>query len=145
MFAELNQLWDPLKMNHFAPRVSAKLPRFYSYRPDPQAEVGHPFPQDWNPEKEYALPPFAFLGRYLERVRKFQWKAQSWYPSLLEMCVAPPFIFPRCPGLLKRPASRRLLSGNLTQRRELQKGLTSGSSTEEGNFSCLYICLREVG
>ena len=130
-------------MDLFPSRLSTQLPRFYSWRPDPQAEVVDAFSQDWSSVKGYAFPPFASIGRCLKQILDQQvsflvlvapvWQAQPWYPLLLEMCVAPPVLLPQYPGLVTRlvevqPLSNLqlagwLLSSNLTLRREFQKGL----------------------
>ena len=96
VLAELNQLWGPLEVDLFASRLSTKLPRFYSWRPDPQAEAVDAFSQDWSSVKGYAFPPFALIGRCLKQILDQQvsflvlvapvWQAQPWYPLLLEMC-----------------------------------------------------------
>ena len=112
VFAELNQLWGPLEVDLFASRLSTQLPRFYSWRPDPQAEAVDAFSQDWSSVKGYAFPPFALIGRCLKKILDHQvsflvlvapvWQAQPWYPLLLEMCVAPPVLLPQYPGLVTR-------------------------------------------
>ena len=63
VFAELNHLWGPLDVDLFASRLSAQLPRFYSWRTDPQAEAIDAFSQDWRSIRGYAFPPFALIGR----------------------------------------------------------------------------------
>ena len=100
--------------------------------------------RNWNSIKGYAFPPFALIGRCLEKILDQQvtflvlvapvWQAQPWYPSLLELCVAPPFLRPQYPGLLIRlgkvlihPLSNLqlagwLLSGSLTLKKEFHKG-----------------------
>lgn len=143
VFAELNRLWGPLEVDLFASRLSTQLPRFYSWRPDPQAEAVDAFSQDWSLTKGHAFPPFALIGRCLKKILDRQvpslvlvapvWQAQPWYPLLLEMCVAPPFLLPQYPGLVTRQEEVHpllslqlagwLLSGNPILRREFQKGL----------------------
>ena len=54
VFAELDHLWGPLDVDLFASRLTAQLPRFYSWRPDPQAEAIDAFSQDWGMVKGYA-------------------------------------------------------------------------------------------
>ena len=143
VFAKLNQLWGPQGVDLFASRLSTQLLRFYSWRPDPQAEAVDAFFQDWSSVKGYAFPPFALIGRCLKTILDQQVsflvlvapvsQARPWYPLLLEMCVAPPVLLPQYPGLVTRlrevhPLSNLqlagwLLSSNLTLRREFQKGL----------------------
>jgi hypothetical protein len=46
VFAELNQAWGPLEVGRFASLLSTQLQRFYSWRPDPQAEAIDAFSQE---------------------------------------------------------------------------------------------------
>ena len=112
VFAKLNQLWGPQEVDLFASRLSTQLLRFYSWRPDPQAEAVDAFSQDWSSVKGYAFPSFALIGRCLKTILDQQvsflvlvapvWQARPWYPLLLEMCVAPPVLLPQYPGLVTR-------------------------------------------
>ena len=52
----------------FASRLNKQLPRFASWRPDPEAEVTDVFSLDWTKVTGYAFPPFALLGRCLRKV-----------------------------------------------------------------------------
>ena len=38
---------DPMEVNLFASRLTRQLPRFYSWRPDPEAEATDAFMQNW--------------------------------------------------------------------------------------------------
>ena len=67
MFAKLNQLWGPLEVDLFALGLSAHLPRFNSWRPNPQAEAVDAFSQDWSSVKGCAFLPFALIGRCLKK------------------------------------------------------------------------------
>ena len=112
LFTELNLIWGLLEVDLFASRLSTQLPRFYSWRPDPQSEAVDAFSQDWSKVRGYAFPPFALVGQCLRQLLDQNashlvlvapvWQSQPWYPLLLELCVAPPILFPRYPGLLTR-------------------------------------------
>ena len=112
LFAELNQVWDPLEVDLFASRLSTQLPRFYSWRPDPCSEAMDTLSQDWSKVRGYAFPPFALIGRCLRQLLDQHvshlvlvapvWQSQPWYPLLPELCVAPPILSPPYPGLLTR-------------------------------------------
>ena len=52
----------------FASRLNAQLLRFFSYRPDPFAEVTNAFSVSWEDEKFYFSPPFACIGKILQKV-----------------------------------------------------------------------------
>ena len=62
IFRKLNTLWGPLVVDLFATRATAQLPRFYSWKPDPQAEAVDAFTQDWLSFKGYATPPCSLVG-----------------------------------------------------------------------------------
>ena len=89
VFAELNQLWGPLEVDLFALRLTAQLPRFYSWRPDPHAEATDAFLQDWTLVQGFAFPPFALIGRCLRKLLDQGvsrlvlvapvWKSQPWF------------------------------------------------------------------
>ena len=65
VFARLNELWGPLEVDLFATRLTNQLPRFVSWRPDPEAEATDAFTQDWSQIRGYAFPPFSLVGRCL--------------------------------------------------------------------------------
>jgi len=83
-----------VEVDLFASQLTHQLPRFFSWRPDPQAEAVDAFQQDWGQLKGYANPPWCLVGRVLNKVRSQEaqlilvapvWKGQSWYPVLLGM------------------------------------------------------------
>ena len=94
VFQKINAIWAPLEVDLFASRLSSQLPRFFSWRLDPQAEATDAFFQDWRHLKAYANPPWCLVGRVLRQVKAQRaqvilvapvWKGQPWYPVLLEM------------------------------------------------------------
>ena len=94
VFQKINQIFGPLEIDLFASRLTHQLPRFFSWRPDPQAEAVDAFQQDWSQLRGYANPPWCLVGRVLNKVRTQQaqlvlvapvWRGQSWYPVLLGM------------------------------------------------------------
>jgi len=94
VFKKVCQILGPLEVDLFASRLTHQLPRFFSWRPDPQAEAVDAFQQDWGQLKGYANPPWCLVGRVLNKVRSQEaqlvlvapvWRGQSWYPVLLGM------------------------------------------------------------
>ena len=94
VFQKINAIWAPLEVDLFASLLSSQLPRFFSWRPDPQAEATDAFLQDWRHLKADANPPWCLVGRVLRQVKAQRaqvilvapvWKGQPWYPVLLEM------------------------------------------------------------
>ncbi|PFX21005.1 hypothetical protein AWC38_SpisGene14530 [Stylophora pistillata] len=110
VFNLVNQTLGPLQLDLFASRLSAQLPKFISWRPDPEAEAFDAFSQNWSKVRGYAFPPFALVGRCLRQVLAQEvpavvliapvWKTQVWYPLLLDLCVATPLLLLSFPGLL---------------------------------------------
>ena len=56
IFRAINQSLGPLEVDLFASRLSTQLPRFFSWRPDPMAEVTDTFNRQWGNLKGYANP-----------------------------------------------------------------------------------------
>ena len=57
VFAQINLVWGPFEVDFFAAQLTNQLPRFVSWRPDPEAEATDAFTQDWSLVKGYAFPP----------------------------------------------------------------------------------------
>ena len=101
VFTTIQQTFGPLSVDLFAARHNARLPRYLSWRPDPEAEAVDAFstpPELW--ENAYAFPPFSLLTRCLRYIRQHDirrvivvapaWQSQAYYPQLLRMsCSAP--------------------------------------------------------
>ena len=110
IFQGINNKWGPFLIDLFASRLTAQLPRFVSWKPDPEAEDA--FTLDWSQLRGYAFPPFALIGRCLRQVLWQSvsqltimapvWETQPWYPLLLEMLIDNPMLLSSFPGLLKR-------------------------------------------
>ena len=54
----------------FASSLSKQLPRFYSWRPDPEAEKMDAFSQDWSQIRGYANPSWCLISHCLARLRR---------------------------------------------------------------------------
>ena len=54
IFNQIQHIMGPLQIDLFASRLTRQLPRFYSWRPDPEAENTDAFSQDWS--KARGLP-----------------------------------------------------------------------------------------
>ena len=106
IFQKIHQLLGLLSVNIFASHLSAQLPLYVSWKPDPLAMGTGAFSMNWTtlPGKIYANPPWGLIGRVLstaqsQRVQEMVlvapvWKAQAWYPLLLQMLVREPLIIP---------------------------------------------------
>ena len=96
----------------FASRTNHQLPRFYSYKPDPEAEAIDAPIQPWAGEIGYAFPPFNLVAKCLRKVIHEAatitlvypvWPTQPWYAQLLHLVVATPILLPTTAGLLIGP------------------------------------------
>ena len=96
VFHRIDRLLGPLAVDLFASRLTNQLPRYFSWRPDPEAEAMNAFSQQWDKlgGKGYANPPWNLVGRTLSQVQAQRasivmvapvWKTQTWYPTLLGM------------------------------------------------------------
>jgi len=56
VFRKIQTTMGPLEVDLFASRLTSQLPKFFSWRPDPQAEATDAFLQDWRNLRGYANP-----------------------------------------------------------------------------------------
>ena len=109
----------------------------------------------------YAFPPFALVGRCLRKLLDENvphlvlvtpvWQSQPWYALLLELCVAPPILFPRYQGLLtwqgeahplvNLPLVGWLLSASHTQKQAFHNQLSPCLSQPGGMEPPSPMCL----
>ena len=100
IFRRIQNRFPDMEIDLFASRLSFQLPRFFSWRPDPLAEAIDAFLQPWRGLKAYANPPWNLVDKVLSQVEEQRadlvvlvapvWPSQPWYPSLLNLLVAPP-------------------------------------------------------
>ncbi|XP_044156772.1 uncharacterized protein LOC122943252 [Bufo gargarizans] len=125
MFSTISDTWGPCAVDLFASRLNTHLPRFFSWRPDSEAEAVDAFLQDWSSALQYSFPPFAMIPRMLLQVRRQVaelvvvipfWGTQAWYPVLLELLTDVPLLLPGRTDLLQGPLGAPhplLLDGSL--------------------------------
>ena len=98
LFAKIQKRFGPLEVDMFASWLTTQLSRFFSWRPDPEAEAVNAFVQDWGPLNGigYANPPWSLISRVLTQVQAQRtsiilvapvWKSQPRYPKLLDMLI----------------------------------------------------------
>jgi hypothetical protein len=109
IFMGISKLWGPFQIDLFAGRVNAQLPRFVSWKPDPEAEATDAFAIPWTGMLTYMFPPFCLISRCLAKVHKEKttavivtpsWQCQPWYGRLLQMTVDYPCLLPKHAKLL---------------------------------------------
>ena len=118
IFQRINSVMGPLEMDLFASRLTKQLPRFYSWRPDPEAEATDAFMQNWAAYRGFANPPWCLIHRCLTKLKKQTarmvlitplWKTQPWYPLLLELLEDLPRRIPHQPDLVVMPQGQEFL------------------------------------
>ena len=103
VFQCLNEVWGPMQVDLFATRFTTQLHRFYSWRPDPEAEATDALVQNWSSITGYAHPPWCLISLVYLKVRLDKativlitplWHTQAWFPTLLDLLVDYPILLP---------------------------------------------------
>ena len=110
IFRSLQQKFGPFTVDLFASFRNTQLKTFFSWKPDPRAAAVDALAQEWKHHNPYMFPPFALIGRALQKVKqeKLQfalliapiWPAQPWYSLLLSMLISHPIVLPDRQDLL---------------------------------------------
>ena len=110
IFQQIMQILGPCQVDLFASRISAQLPKYMSWKPDPGAIATDALSQPWTNIKGYAFPPFSLIGRCLSKIRREGikemiliapvWPTQPWFAILLSMLFRRPLLLPKLPSLL---------------------------------------------
>lgn len=89
----------------FASHSNNKLPMFVSWKHHPSAMVSDAFSVSWGKFTPYLFPPFCLLSRVLHKFRMDNcrrailiaplWRAQPWFPIILQLTIAPPLLLPK--------------------------------------------------
>ncbi|XP_060584464.1 uncharacterized protein LOC132740559 [Ruditapes philippinarum] len=97
----------------FSSRLNKKLSRFISWFPEPGAFHVDAFSLSWKPFKPYIFPPFSLISKVLNKIVQDSvekailivpfWRAQAWFPVLLERITSLPVRLPRHRDLLTLP------------------------------------------
>lgn len=118
----------------FASAGNCQVRQFYSFRHDHRAVGTDALLHSWAKYRlPYAYPPPILIARVLRKVLHDEitillvapvWMAQTWWPTLLPMLMAPPVLLPNAPWLVSNPQGEAswpcrwhlagfLLSGNM--------------------------------
>ena len=133
-----------LVLDAFGSRLNAKLPLFISRFPDPFSACNDAFSVLWK-DNIYLFPPIPILHRVLSKFISDKvghgllvcpyWPSQPWFPIILELLIASPFILPadsimdenyRIPNLSRLLACP--IGTSLQKQREFREGLPSVDS-----------------
>ena len=86
-------------IDYFANRLNHQVPKYISYRPDPEASYGDCFANLSICKRPHLFPPFSLVGRVLGKIRivkimalivVLDWLSQVYYPTLKSMMVSKP-------------------------------------------------------
>lgn len=144
VFSQIQEKFGQFSIDLFASFQNAQLPKFFSWKPNPNALAVDALAQQWNHfEFPYAFPPFALIGRCLQKIREEKvkqvliiapvWPAQHWYPLMLQMLADYPLLLPKKTDLLLNPHRQchpLIQNGHLT----LGAWLVSGIPCQVANF-----------
>ena len=93
----------PLEVDCFASRLDYKISTYYSRYSDPFSSGVDAFSFAWS-DKVYLFPPVPIIDRVISKKISDRtghgllicpyWPSQPWYPSLLELLIAPPLLIP---------------------------------------------------
>ena len=113
VFHQIMEALGLCQIDLFASRLSAQLPRYMSWRPDPGSIATDALSQPWMEIRGFAFPPFSLIGRCLSKVKREKvselilvapvWPTQPWFAVLLLILYQKPIILPKYPSLLKNP------------------------------------------
>ena len=93
----------PLSVDCFASRLNFKLPKFVSHYFDPLSFWVNAFSLGWT-DNVYLFPPVPVIHRVLTKFVSDNtgrgllicpyWPSQPWYPTLINLLIAPPILLP---------------------------------------------------
>ena len=114
VFAQLQTRFGHFSIYLFVSFQNAQLPKFFSWKPSPNALAVDALAQQWARFKfPYAFPPFALIGRCLQKILEEKvscvliiapvWPAQYWYSLVIQMLADYPLPLLNQTGLLLNP------------------------------------------
>jgi len=101
LFQLIDQRWGKHTMDLFASGLNKQIPRFCSWKTDPEAEIVNAYSIRWDSRDEnfWINPPFSQIARVIQKIRAEQatvtllapiWRHQNWYPDLLGLLIELP-------------------------------------------------------
>ncbi len=101
LFHQIDQMWGSHTVDLFALRTNTQLPRFISWKPDPQALATNALRVPWTQENGFACPPWALISQCLAKIQREQstltlvtpyWPSAIWFPTLKNLALHPPLL-----------------------------------------------------
>ena len=133
----------------FASRLMRQLPRFFSWRPDSEAEGTDAFSQDWSIARSYTNPPWCLIACCLSQIKRQMarvmvitplWNTQPWFPTILGLLEDFPHLLQARTGLVRSRIHNEAGSSRtncLAYLREsfTSHGISTPASDHQGNTS----------
>ena len=153
VFREICGVFAFPSVDLFASRINRRVPRYVSWKPDPDAFTFNAFSLSWSSgELYYAFPPFCLLLRVIRKVLEDKalvlliaplWPTRPFFSRMLQLCVDTPRILPKGALFLPQLPTLRhplpslrlgafLISGNVTRVESFQRTLPVSSSGHGG-------------
>ena len=122
VFQSICRLMGKPDLDLFASRISHQVPKYFSWKADPDCLAVDAFRQHWKMGLPYAFPPFCLITRVLRQVQNQAvermilisplWPTQPWFPLLMAMSIQVPLLLPTFPGLLSNHGLLESRTGN---------------------------------
>ena len=102
VFQKISACFGSPEIDLFASRITALLPDYVSWKPDPMAKYIDAFKIDWKQFSFYAFPPFCLISRCVQKIVQEQatgilviplWPTQTFFTSVLNLLIETPRIF----------------------------------------------------
>lgn len=113
-FLRICSMFGQPEMDLFASYNNHQCEKYCSWLPDPNCYKADAFSFSWNEGILYAFPPFAMVGKVLQKIRDENatvivvapnWSTQAWYPYYIKMAISKIVYLGPNKNLLKCPYS----------------------------------------
>ena len=132
-----------MEVDLFASKHNAKLRRYVSFMPEPQAIANNALTMDWTGKQLYAFPPLPVMAVVLHKIRLEKclviliapnWPSRPWFADLLSLVVARPRELPNWSNLFYNPVTHERQNNHFKYHAWL---LSSSPSMRQHFLRCL--------
>ena len=141
IFSRIQSQMGPCGIDLFASRLTRQLLRYFSWRPDPEAEGTDAFSQVWSMTRGYANPPWCLIPRCLSQVNHQKarlimitplWSTQPWFPTILGLLEDYLRLLPSVEDLVMLPSDQEFIMSQGVP--DLVAWPISGNPSNHGEF-----------
>lgn len=138
-FKNLCMIWGTPCIDLFASRLNYQTPNYVSWKPDPSAVAVDSFSVSWGSGLVYVFPPFAVLGKVMQKIKRDEaeaivvvplWTTQPWFSALLRLLTDVIYLLPRPAVCLRSHAQHQ----QPPQRLRLMACRLSGNTSRTAAF-----------